>query len=175
MAIIFASCNSQTAAPGQASPTATVSQEESLTGSIADLMSGGKNLKCVWQTEATENAGKSSGTIMISGKKFRQDIKIEAKDTKTSGTEMNAISDGESMFVWGAADPKNGFKLSLAGTTEAKTTAKVGQTEAVDVNKKVDFRCSPWSVDESSFVLPEGVKFVDLSQMTKQIPANLGY
>lgn len=162
-ALILAACSPQ----GQAgTPSGTgESGEESLTSSLLDLMNLGKNQKCTWET--VDEDGSTTGTIYISGKKFRQEIMM--RDEAGTESTTDAISDGTYIYMWGSADPTNGLKMNLAETAEDSDTVPTGtvQSNPVELDEDLNYRCSGWGVDGSKFNLPAGVTFTDLSEMMK--------
>ncbi len=128
--------------------------EPSDTKSFLGLMQGIRNQMCTFKDEA-QNAG-----AMYSGNgKVRADFTGNAGGTVTN-THM--ISDGTNVYLWfdGATD---GIKMTLEDI-EKDTANATNTAKSIDVNKQVDYNCSPWSVDNSKFSLPN-ITFNDLGAM----------
>lgn len=139
--------------------TAKPQNNNSINGSIASLLSGGKNVNC----SITYPDNKGTGTIFVSDKKFAGDF--TTKDASGKETIGHTISDGTNIYVWSAA-MTTGIKMNLV---DAKNTAQNTQnTQSFDVNQKVGLNCSPWLPDNSKFTVPTNIKFQDVSQLLKQ-------
>jgi len=112
--------------------------------SLKDLLAANLPQKCTFP----------EGTVYISGGKFRGDF----------APNSHMISDSKTSYIW-TDDQKQGFKMTIDASTEAdvQTEAPDG---AVDVNEKLDYKCSTWLPDASVFALPSGVDFTDFSALT---------
>lgn len=78
------------------------------------------------------------------------------------------INDGKDVYIW-MDDQTTGFKTSLAAIEEM--SGQTGSTQAVDLNKEVDYTCASWTVDPIMFAVPTEVKFQDMSKMMENMGA----
>lgn len=141
--------------PGVLAPV----EETSSTDSIASLLTQDKNITCT--INFAQNGG--SGSVYVASKKMRGDFITKAAD-KT--VESHMISDGTYSYFWTGT---MGTKMSIDAATKAVGTPAPGAQNQTDLNKKVDMKCSPWSVDNSKFSVPADVKFSDVSEMMKGV------
>ena len=147
--------------------------EQSQSSSLRDLITLGKNQKCVVATSTTNEDGVKTdtvGTIYISGKKVAQEVSVISSDKKTLNVNMNMISDGEFMYSWNTESKTQGMKIKITDPSDGGVQNTNGQSGNVDLDNKVDMKCSGWTVDNSKFTIPTDVKFTDLSEMIKNIP-----
>lgn len=127
--------------------------------SIAELLAGGISQTCTFaQTQGTE------GTVYIAGGKMRGDFK-----SVTNGQTMmsHMISDGTTAYTWVDGTPM-GFKMMMGAQ---QTTGQ--QQQAVDVNQKLAYTCSPSVPNAAVFNLPAGVQFTDASSLGVTIPTGV--
>lgn len=135
-------------------------------GSIASLLSAGKNVTCSMKYPD----GNGSGTVYVSGKKMRGEFTVMAEAPKEYKSSM--IQDGDYAYMWSDVDKKGTkFKVSGIPTPSPTTTTK---TEAVDINQEVDLKCSAWNVDPSMFVVPADIEFMDMSAMMEKVQEQSG-
>jgi hypothetical protein len=115
----------------------------------------------------------NKGTVYIEGSSDQSKTKIRGEFTTIAeGRTINStfiIQEGFN-YAWSSAAPKNGFKIAIP-------------KEQLDVNGKVtvnadgssgtytwsatqigDYDCQPWTVDQSKFVLPSGVTFMEVKK-----------
>lgn len=139
-------------------------EETSQKGSIKGLLAAGKNAMCTFSYSDTQ--GETSGTIYVSGKKMNGDFTTKTTDGKQMDNHM--VQDDTYIYSWSSAIPQ-GTKMKIpseemASPSPASSGAK---TEGVDLNKNVDYKCSPWDADNSKFVPPSSVTFMDISSFSK--------
>lgn len=150
-------------------PTPT---EQNQTLSVRDLLTAGKNQKCtVSLSETNEKGAKTDtqGTIYISGKKMAEEIAVTSTDKSMPSVNMRMISDGAYMYTWDVESKAKGMKIKMTepiGTADNTKPANSG----VNLDEKVNMKCSVWLVDDSKFTVPTDVTFTDLSEMMKNIP-----
>ena len=129
-------------------------------------MSGSQSLQCTFSDKTTN----SSGTVFVDNNKMRGDF-----TASLDGKEMQShmINDGSYVYSW-TDGQKEGYKMSLAtiknAASENGTPAPKTPGQAVDMQKQVNYSCSPWSVDTTKFALPQGISFNDFSEMMKGMP-----
>jgi hypothetical protein len=139
---------------GASLTTSVKEQVASSKNSIKGLLSSVTPQKCTFKDKET-----SEGTVYVSGGKMRGDFSstIEGKSTVS-----HIIVDGSTMYTW-TDDQNTGFKVAFdpEDVEEAKD-----DLENVDLNKEVDYNCSPWIVQGDLLTPPSDVKFADFSSFT---------
>lgn len=133
-----------------ATPTETSTQASSL----LDILNSGQNQRCTFTTTTDKNS--TEGTFYIADGKMRGDLKTTA-DGKTE--EISMIRDGDTNYIWGSSLTM-GIKMTLKIEDLAKDTKTTGQF--VDPNQKFDYKCMPWTTDNSLFTPPSNIKFNEL-------------
>jgi hypothetical protein len=150
-------------------------------GSIKDLLARGSDTQCSWST--TNDSGKATGTVYVSGDKFFQDF--STTQAKLGEIKSYLLKDGEWIYQWNSMS-KMGTKMK---TSEVEKMAEDVQKNSpidtdvkpneegrrnIDLDNKVDYDCQKWNVDASKFVLPADIQFNDLSQMLNNLPKSGG-
>jgi hypothetical protein len=132
--------------------------------SLKDLLALGKDQKCTW---STNNDGQEmSGVMYISGKKFRQEIKIGATAEKKETNVIN-LSDGNYMYMWSTEMGKNGLKINIDEAEKDADTGKTPANEKIDFGAKYNYECTPATVTEADLTPPKDVIYQDLGEMMK--------
>lgn len=172
-AVILSACTTKT-------PTTTGGESETVKPTVADqakatslrdLMGMGQNQKCTFLTTDTDTDGNrtdTSGTLYISGKRIAEEVQILSPNNEALNTNMMMVSDGTKIYTWNPIKKTQGMMFSMVNPTD--TTESQTQNQNVDLDKKVDMKCSPWTVDEVKLTVPTDVKFTDLSELMKNIP-----
>ncbi len=171
--LLLASCTPKTANLQPASQNSTA-KEESFTkkSTLKNLLVLGKNLVCTYTFVDSENKVEVKSTSYVSGKKFAQETETTVSTDPEKKVKSNMTSDGEYIYTWSEDSKGRGMKMKIEEPkVDDKKQAKTdiaGAQENLETEYEVN--CSPWSVDQSKFVLPEGVQFTDLSEMMNNIP-----
>lgn len=134
--------------------------------SLKALLSSTDLQKCSYSYDVS---GITSSAVIYLGKgKMRVDSNV-----KTGGRTMkhNMIIVDETSYIWGDELPQ-GIKMSVTGMLQPQSNTN--QSQSIDMTNEIDYSCEPWSFDESLFKLPSGIKFMDMSQMMKQITPSAG-
>lgn len=128
--------------------------------SLKELVTLNIPQKCTWTFE--EEGNKTTGKILVKGKKFNQVSKITGPDGEM---EFNSVSDGEYIYSW-SNDPKTGgmaFKMKIE-ETETDTDAE-GNIK-MDWDGQYDFDCNPTILSDKDFTPPQGIEFIDMEDFT---------
>lgn len=136
--------------------------EESIKSSLLDLVKSGRTVKCTFSM--SDSNGTSSGTTYVSGNKSRSTFNAKASD----GTEVksNTLVDGDWVYVWSDGIPQ-GTKMKISDIQTQDTT---GDNAKVDAMKNaIDYKCLPWIADNSKFIPPSDINFVDFTETMKQL------
>lgn len=172
-AVLLSACSLK--APGSTNETADTNTEENQSTSLRDLIGMGKNQKCTISTSITDEDGiktDTEGVFYISGKKMAQEYIVTSTDTDMPKVTMRMISDGEYMYTWNDENKDQGMKIKVTEPEDEDIDVESGeaQYESIDMDEKVDLKCTPWIVDNGKFTIPTDVTFTDLSEMMKNIP-----
>ncbi|MFA5025516.1 MAG: hypothetical protein WC503_03365 [Candidatus Shapirobacteria bacterium] len=137
--------------------------------SLKDLLGLGTSQKCTYETN---NDGEiMKGEIIISGKKFKQTTEISNKDGMM---KVHAVSDGVYFYSWSDISKEMGTKMKIEDLekegenmpTVAETTGAENQNK-INMNEKIDYKCSPATLTDNDLAIPTDVKFVDFTEMMK--------
>lgn len=128
------------------------------TGSLKDFFALGGSQICTFNN--TAGGASSKGTIYVGGAtKMRGDFTVESiVGTTTSKMESHMIRNGDDVYFWSGLQ---GGKMSLTGMMDAN--GNVQGNQPFDINQSVNYSCSNWNIDDSKFIVPAEVKFMDLS------------
>lgn len=123
-------------------------------GTLAELMKKGGAYKCEVAVKPTqENANtESSGTVYVGGGKMRGDFSTVVAALGGKAVESHMISSEGYVYTWSDLMPQ-GVKMKVDASGEAPAQ------QGMDAYTAVDYRCSPWSVEESRFTVPSNVTF----------------
>ena len=143
-------------------PTSEVKPTEivkkSISQSLKDLIASGTAQKCIWTT--TEDNKTISGTMLISGQKFKQTI-------ITGEINTFNITDGTNFYSWSDGS-KTGLKMNIAETQKNLPTSAETQSSSIDWNKQYNYDCSPTTVTDADFIPPQDITFTDFSETLKK-------
>lgn len=123
--------------------------------SLKDLLGLNSAQKCTF----TGPDG-SSGTVYLANGKMRGDF-TSVTDSETINSHM--IVDGQTSYVW--MDGQNmGFQMDIDPNDSSTDIRAQGQ---VDINAEVEYDCTDWMANASSFSLPADVKFSDFGNFLR--------
>lgn len=145
----------------------TDSESRVMTGdapkSLLDLLTVSASQECAYEDDMG-----NSGVAYSSGGKMRGDF-MGTANGQVYRTHM--ITDGTDMYIW-SDGVEGGYKSSLSLMTEGETSVEGeenAQVNTVDPNKKVDYSCKSWIVDQSVFAIPSDIEFTDYSKMMESM------
>lgn len=169
-ALAFSQINKKSAAPintQQVADNKPAATEDSSTqkGTLQSLISSGKNVSC----EINMPGQNGKGLTFVSGNKLRGDFTINSEGQKEMVSHI--LSDGTYMYMW-TDGVTSGTKFKIDPDTPKPSFSPGSQT--TDLNSPVDLKCSPWSVDNSKFIIPTNIKFSDMSQVINNAVKNQG-
>jgi len=174
-AVLLSSCTTKTptGTDTQAGENNSVQTEQSVTSSLRDLLTAGQNQKCAFSTSTTDEENvktDTTGTIYIFGKKMAQDVQVISTDKTSPSINMHMISDGTYMYTWNAENKEQGMKIKITEPSPTGNTTNQSENGSVNLDDKVNMKCSTWLVDNNKFNIPTDVVFTDLSEFMKNIP-----
>ena len=134
-------------------------EEESFLGSIQDLLTRGKSLKCTYNI--ADGEGEATGVIYVSGNKIRSEVEI----TEDAGGKMkvDSIITEDWMYTWNSFMP-GGTKMNIK-EMQSETGEDYSQDEADKMKEEMDYKCRSWIPDNSKFAVPADVEFKDMTEM----------
>lgn len=132
----------------------SVNEEARSSRDFAAIMTAGENVECTVTHE--DNGNRTEGTIYIAdqGERIRGHFII----TGTMNTEMHLIRNDGTNYLWGSAFPQG---IKVAVTAENQDTLFEGDASAT-IPDNVSFTCNSWRVDDSRFIVPNDVTFLDM-------------
>jgi hypothetical protein len=127
--------------------------------SLSSLLGMGKNLVCTF--DYADESGEQKGTVYIAGEKMSGEFTI----TDSEGSvQTSIIRDDEYQYLWGDGMEQGvKFKLSAMSELEGEATTPTETEESVDLDQQYNVDCDNWRVDDSKFVPPSNVEFMDYS------------
>lgn len=148
--------------PNQNVPTPTKEEkkEPKTESNIIEILKSSQTQQCDFKSDEGDMV--SSGAVYFNNQNLRADFTIKDKNKESA---VSMIRKGNNNYIWGSAFPNNaGVKMTLSMDEFEKSD----QTkDYLDPNKKVDYKCKPWTLDISMFNPPSNIKFQDLSEMMK--------
>lgn len=129
--------------------------------SLIDLLAQGKNQSCTYST-TTANNTESSGTVYISGKNMRADFAVTVEGKKNTGS---MVRDENFSYIWGMGMAQ-GIKMKNSAVESPSSITQNSQN--FDPNAKVDYKCVPWTPNNSVFTPPTDIKFSEFSLPSPQ-------
>lgn len=149
--------NNQNTTNGTSVPTQTAGGQ---TTSLVDILAMGKNQQCTFSANNTDSA--TTGVIYLSSSsKIRTNLETSSNNKKST---INMIRVGDDNYIWGDALP-TGLKLKLSLSDLSSNTQA---NQYINPTEKADYKCIPWTVDESVFTPPANVQFSDFGNLIKQ-------
>ena len=151
-------------APAVAVEEHTGRGDERFTGTVTDLLKGGKNLKCTF-SRTDDNATIEGEVFVANDGRLRGDFSMTQPQFGTINAHV--IRDGEYNYTWGMPMMQGGLKTPIDDDGKPiKTDDKSGPDFD---NEAMEYTCKTWRVDASKFALPDGVEFQDISAEVQKI------
>ena len=141
-------------------------------GSFGSLLGLGQSITCTYSYE--DESGSGSGTSYFADGKMRVDATMST-DGGTMNTHM--INDGSYVYTW-SIDTTERFAMKMPVPDETMTaedydTPDMGAESQVSMDQSVEYECDRWSVDQSVFVPPSDVEFMDFGTMMQDALQNM--
>ncbi len=119
---------------------------------IKDIVTMKGNQKCTFSD--SNNGSKTEGVVYITGGKIRGDITTTVNG-KTNVTHI--VSDKNIMHVW------------IDGQGQGYTTTETSISQ-MNINQESNYTCTSSTGNDSMFVTPTGIQFMDFSKLVPSIP-----
>ena len=137
-----------------------VNKEEDFSGSIQDLIAGGKSRKCTYEQFDENGEVQSEGIIYTADNKVHTEIRID--DIEEDITEMDMIINGDWAYIW-TKTQANGMKMKVSDLEGGEDFD--ANADTTDLETEIDMKCRLWIKDSSKFEVPTDVKFIDMIEM----------
>ncbi len=159
-------------------PTETVTPkaDETMKGknSIMSLLKLGKSMECTFSFSSGGLRGE--GTGFFDNGNARVDSLYTSTSSAPTASYMITDAPSKMMYMWTLNDGvSQGVKMAIpddtAPATDAPKTTPMPPVKDAGVTPETDveYDCKPWSVDNSVFIPPSDVEFMDMTNMQKQM------
>jgi hypothetical protein len=160
-------------ASGQAAQNGQAkNQEQSIKGTLMELMQRNKALKCSFSHQFEQ--GEMEGVVYAKGDQVRQDARVKQNNQEI---ETYMIMKGDDVYTWNSAQSGQGMKMNTRQVREQAQEQNAGQNQPAatsNIDTEMEYDCSAWNGDESKFELPRDVDFIDITQMMDEIQGMMG-
>jgi hypothetical protein len=131
------------------------------TGSFARLLGLESAVSC--EFASTIDGNSSTGVFYTDGRHFR----VDATSATSYGTfNSKMINDGEFQYVWGSgADGMTAIKMAVTEVEADDSSTNTDNKAMFDIEQDVTYDCQAWSVDNTMFLPPSDIQFMDMSAM----------
>ncbi|MFH1822352.1 MAG: hypothetical protein ABH830_01475 [Patescibacteria group bacterium] len=159
LAVSLSSCKKtdQPQEQQQANQEQNQEEEESFFGSMKDLLTRGKSLKCTYE-ETRDDGTNTTGVLYIADNKAKSEIEILDGDERS---EAFTLFDGDWIYTWASFLP-NGTKMNTKELPQGEDYNVQKETDTLE--KEMGYKCSSWVKDSSKFQLPDDVEFKDVTE-----------
>lgn len=136
--------------------------------SLKELIAGGKDQKCTWKYEI--DGQQMEGSLLISGKKFKQEIvmDMEIEGTKKT-TKITNLSDGEYLYMWNNETKEQGIKMRIPEEDKEGLDKQENGQGKVDWEGKYEYKCDNWKAGANDLTPPKDIQFQDFEEQMKQL------
>lgn len=141
---------------------------QSFSGSIEDLLAKGDNLKCEIEVKDGDNI--VSGTTYLAGSKARTEMKLAAPELGEKSMDSYVIVDEEWMYTWSEQYPQAAMKIKKSEIKDIETDEAPANQEynLESYQTDMNYKCKKWIPDNSMFVPPADINFMDFTETIKQ-------
>lgn len=143
------------------SETSKGDKEESFFGSMQDLITRGKPLKCTYKQKDSDEEYEI--TMYISGGNVRTEAEMKIDDGKIM--ESNMVINKDWMYMWNSFTP-NGMKVDMQKMPKQENLKDSDVNKSMaNLAKEMDYKCRAWIPDNSKFKIPTNIEFQDITEM----------
>jgi len=142
---------------------ADTDQEEVFTTTPEKMIALGKSFQCDFSYQ-DENQKTLAGKFFVDGKnrKFRTEVNnLDVKSNKETTAFM--IFDKETMYVW--SDDLATAAVKMTVNTDVGTNQEATKAQQAELEQTATYKCHKWSVDDSKFVPPANINFMDFNAL----------
>ncbi|MEX0895782.1 MAG: hypothetical protein WDZ94_02480 [Patescibacteria group bacterium] len=145
------------------------SDPESIETSLKELLTLGRNIACTFTS--TTDASTTTGNVFVTNQGERMRGDFQTTDDNEEVYDSHIISDGEFTYLWMDSQDQ-GYKMSIDPEDDSifpSTEEEAEDIATIDENADVSFSCNSWSPDQSMFVPPSDIEFIDFSQQIESL------
>lgn len=171
LSIILTGCTIKKS-DNKVSNTQEISEEQSLKGSLFDLVGLNKNVKCTF--EVKNEGGESSGVTYVSGKKAKSEMSVNIEGQENISIYTLVLDDY--FYTWGN-NSSQGTKMKISdlqGENQPNIGSEADNNSYQDYKNEFDFDCKVWIPDNSKFEIPTNIEFTDMTEMIKNVQDQAG-
>lgn len=168
---------SEDSMPVEEGETLTLSTDESIKGknSIMSLFKLGKSMECTFSFSSDGMRGE--GTGFFADGNARVDSLYTGTGSAPTASYMISDAKNKVMYTWTLMDGvAQGVKMAIPddvpeNTSDAPDTSTIAPSADAGVTPETDveYDCKPWNVDNSVFVPPTDVEFMDMTSMQAEM------
>lgn len=125
-------------------------------GTFLDLVKKNGSYEC--NVSHDVSVAKSNGVVYVSGSKIRGQFSSTIPQVNMT-VNSTIISDGTHLYTW-TDMAKTGFKSKIVQNAKPVSSDSVGN----EYMQNLKYSCSPWAIDESKFVIPSDITFIDTNK-----------
>lgn len=172
MATSLSGCFKSKKSADENQQSAANQEEESFFGSMQDLLTRGKSVKCTYKS-TDDGAKEATGVLYVAGNKTRSEMSVIEEETGKK-LEINSIIIGDWMYMWNNF-MQGGTKMNIKEMQgEVKVDEKYSQGEVDKMKEKIDYKCRPWIPDNSKFDIPTNIEFRDMTKIMEGFQDTMG-
>lgn len=125
-------------------------------GTFSDLTKKGGSYECT--VSHSVSVAQSDGKVYVSGSKIRGEFSSKIPQVNMT-VKSTMLSDGEYIYTW-TDMAKTGFKAKIVESAKPVSVDSVGN----EYMQNLDYSCNPWISDDSKFVIPSDINFIDTNK-----------
>ena len=159
--------NSQNQPNQTANNSNTQSRSNTFAGSLSDLM--GKKTPQNCQVSFDQNGTAQTSTLYFDGTNLRMDA---TSNIGGQPSVTHVLITGGWEYTWNdvaiaGMAANTGIKINMSQIKQQApaTPGAAPNNTGLDIQKSMNFSCTPWTPDASQFVLPANIQFQDLSSL----------
>jgi hypothetical protein len=146
---------------------------------LSDLINTDGSFHCTFSYRA-ENEDASNGDIYMTQRGQKMRGTFLSKMGERPDVEGNILRDGQYQYFWQTGETQ-GMKFLIDETdtdifandaTQLEDTP-AATSETTETPDDVDYSCEPWRADDSKFVVPGGITFVDFQAQMDQLKSTM--
>jgi len=146
---------------------------------ISDLINTEGSFHCTFAYRA-ENEDASNGDMYVSQRGQKMRGTFLSKMGERPDVEGNILRDGQYQYFWQTGETQ-GMKFLIdendtdifSNDAAQPEDSQADASETTETSDDVDFSCEPWRADDSKFVVPSDITFVDFQAQMDQLKSSM--
>lgn len=173
----FVATHNRSTSSSVATTPTMIENPDTKQGTLRALLGIGESSQCTF-TSTLEDGSTNVGTIFAADGR----VKVDSIITDDTGVQsLSFIDDGTHYYSWGNnAEGTYAVKMARQTFPEDDTYSEAdfdyeAETETpFDYEQEMEYECENWAVDESKFIPPSDIEFVDMSVMMEGMFDGMG-